>query len=149
MGGLGSPVAMYLSAAGVGHIGIMDADCVSLSNLQRQIIHGTSDIGSLKTESACRSMMQVNPNIEVTQYNFFLTAENAEDIFSDYDLIIDCADNFDTRILINDTCVKMGKPFIFGGVSRFQARYLRMCRVLLISVLFLVMIPLTIRSLVP
>lgn len=70
MGGLGSPVAMYLSAAGVGHIGIMDADCVSLSNLQRQIIHGTSDIGSLKTESACRAMMQVNPNIEVTQYNF-------------------------------------------------------------------------------
>lgn len=121
-GGLGSPVAMYLAAAGVGNIGIMDADRVSLSNLQRQIIHGTSDIGSLKTESASHAMKNINPHIEVTQYQYFLTAENAERIFSDYDLILDCTDNFDTRLLINDTCVNIGKPYVFGGVSRFQGQ---------------------------
>lgn len=121
-GGLGSPVALYLAAAGVGNIGIMDADRVSLSNLQRQIIHATPDIGSLKTVSASQAMKNVNPDIEITQYQFFLTSENAEGIFSDYDLIIDCTDNFETRLLINDTCVKMRKPYIFGGVSRFQGQ---------------------------
>lgn len=122
VGGLGSPVAIYLAAAGVGEISIMDADTVSLSNLQRQIIHGTHDVGTLKTESASHAMNNVNPEVKVTQYPFLLTADNAETIFADYDLVVDCTDNYDTRILINDTCVKMDKPFIYGGVSRFQGQ---------------------------
>lgn len=122
VGGLGSPVAMYLSAAGVGHIGIMDADRVSLSNLQRQIMYGTPDIGTLKTKTAHKVMKRVNPDIEVTQYPFFLSIENAELILGEYDLIIDCTDNYETRVLINDTCVKIDKPYIFGGVSRFNGQ---------------------------
>lgn len=121
-GGLGSPVALYLSAAGVGTIGIIDADKVSLSNLQRQIIHGTQDIGTAKVKSAAMTMQQINPNVNVIQYEQFLTGQNAEEIFSAYDLIMDCTDNFETRLLINDTCVKMSKPYIFGGVSRFKGQ---------------------------
>lgn len=121
-GGLGSPVSLYLAAAGVGHIGIIDADTVSLSNLQRQVMHRNCDIGTPKVESAQRAMSDINPDVEVTTYQYFLTAGNAEEIFSGYDLIMDCTDNFDTRLLINDTCVSMGKPFIYGGVSRFQGQ---------------------------
>lgn len=121
-GGLGSPVSLYLAAAGVGNIGIIDADTVSLSNLQRQIMHRNCDIDTPKVKSAQRAMSDINPEIEVTTYQFFLTADNAEEIFSGYDLIMDCTDNFDTRLLINDTCVSMGKTFIYGGVSRFQGQ---------------------------
>lgn len=121
-GGLGSPVALYLAGAGVGHIGIMDADKVSMSNLQRQIIHGTPDIGCLKTTSAARAMERVNPEIETSQYPYFLTEENADGIVSEYDLVMDCTDNFDSRLLISDTCVRMRKPYVFGSVSRFQGQ---------------------------
>lgn len=121
-GGLGSPVALYLAAAGVGHIGIVDPDTVSLSNLQRQIMHGTNDIGEAKVESARRSMLDVNPGIDVTPYREYLTVDNAERLFREYDLIMDCTDNFDTRLLISDTAVSTGKPYIFGGVSRFHGQ---------------------------
>lgn len=121
-GGLGSPVALYLAAAGVGRIGVVDADKVSLSNLQRQIIHGTPDVDMPKVESARNSMSRLNPEIEVVTYGYYLTDENAESIMNDYDLIMDCTDNFETRLLINDTCVKIGKPFIFGAVSRFRGQ---------------------------
>ncbi|MDE6309554.1 MAG: HesA/MoeB/ThiF family protein [Muribaculaceae bacterium] len=118
-GGLGSPVALYLAAAGVGHIGIIDADTVSLSNLQRQIIHGTPDIGSPKVQSAKNQMLRINPEVEVQVYEQFVTEENARELFDGYDLVMDCTDNFDTRLLISDTCVAMGLPYVFGGVTRF------------------------------
>lgn len=118
-GGLGSPVALYLAAAGVGHIGIVDADTVSLSNLQRQIMHGTVDIGQPKVQSASRQMRRINPEVEVRIYEQFVTAENAREIFAGYDLVMDCTDNFDTRLLISDTCVEIQMPYVFGGVSRF------------------------------
>ncbi|MCM1110056.1 MAG: HesA/MoeB/ThiF family protein [Clostridium sp.] len=121
-GGLGSPVALYLAAAGVGTIGVVDGDNVSLSNLQRQIAHGTDDVGRPKTESVAREMHRINPEVKIQTYNFFLTPDNASKIFSDYDLIIDCTDNFHTRLLISDTAVETGKPFIFGGVSRFSGQ---------------------------
>lgn len=121
-GGLGSPVSLYLSAAGVGHIGIMDADTVSLGNLQRQILYTTDDIDSSKAALASRAMIRINPEIEVETYEYFLTTENAESIISKYDIVADCTDNFATRLLISDTCVKMAKPYVFGSVSRFQGQ---------------------------
>ena len=98
-GGLGSPLGLYLAAAGVGTIGIMDADTVSLSNLQRQIMHGTSDIGRLKVESAREAMTEINPHVKVDIYPEFLTSENAKELLGSYDIIVDCTDNLDTRIL--------------------------------------------------
>lgn len=121
-GGLGSPVALYLAAAGVGHIGIVDADKVSLSNLQRQIIHGTPDIGRPKVDSAMSAMHRLNPEVSITPCQTFLTPQNSADIISGYDIVIDCTDNFEARLLISDICVSLGKPFIFGGVSRFQGQ---------------------------
>lgn len=121
-GGLGSPVAMYLAAAGVGQIGIIDADKVSLGNLQRQILHGTSDVDVLKVDSARQSMLRINPDIHVSALPIFLTEDNAESYIADYDLIMDCTDNFSSRRLINDTCVRLGKPFVFGSVSRFSGQ---------------------------
>lgn len=121
-GGLGSPVALYLAAAGVRNIGIIDADKVSLGNLQRQIMHGTTDIGRQKVESAADAMHRINPDTQVETRAEFLTAENAREIISPYDIIADCTDNYPTRLLINDTCVSLGKPFVFGSVSRFQGQ---------------------------
>lgn len=121
-GGLGSPVALYLASAGVGNIGIIDADKVSMGNLQRQIMHSTPDVGIPKVLSAKKKLESLNPNVNVTTYEYFLTDQNAAGIFADYDLIIDCTDNFDTRLLISDTCVAIGKPFIFGGVMRFSGQ---------------------------
>lgn len=121
-GGLGSPVAMYLGAAGVGHIGIIDADKVSTGNLQRQIMHGTPDVGIPKVISAKNALTRLNPNIQVSAYEEFLTEKNAGEILSGYDLVVDCTDNFETRLLISDICVEMGKPFIFGGVVRFKGQ---------------------------
>ncbi|MCM1518316.1 MAG: HesA/MoeB/ThiF family protein [Pseudoflavonifractor sp.] len=121
-GGLGSPVALYLAAAGVGNIGLVDADKVSLGNLQRQIIHSTADLGTPKVISARNAMTALNPEISVTPYELYLDSENVSEIFSGYDLIMDCTDNFDTRLLINDACVELGKPFIFGAVSRFSGQ---------------------------
>ncbi len=121
-GGLGSPVAFYLAGAGVGTIGIMDADSVSLSNLHRQIIHTTSKLGMNKAESAKDAMEALNGLIHVKTYPFFLTPENAEEIIAEYDFVIDAADSFETKFLINDACVILKKPFCHGGVVQFTGQ---------------------------
>jgi molybdopterin/thiamine biosynthesis adenylyltransferase/rhodanese-related sulfurtransferase len=121
-GGLGSPVAMYLAAAGVGHIGIVDYDVVTFSNLQRQVIHGTSTLDKLKVESARDRMLDINPEIEVTAYNQLFTSSNALDIARGYDLIIDGTDNFPTRYLTNDVCVMLGIPNVYGSIFRFDGQ---------------------------
>jgi adenylyltransferase/sulfurtransferase len=121
-GGLGSPVSLYLAAAGIGHIGIVDYDVVDFSNLQRQVIHATSGIGVLKVESARRRMLDLNPDIQVDAYNLPFTSENAMQIAHDYELIIDCTDNFPTRYLSNDLCVLTGKPNIYGSIFRFDGQ---------------------------
>lgn len=121
-GGLGSPVALYLAAAGVGTIGILDPDTVSLSNLQRQIIHCTPDVGSLKAESAAAKMRALNPDINVIPLAEALSQDNATGIFEAYDLVVDCTDNLPTRLLINDSCVKLGKMMVSGAVSRFSGQ---------------------------
>lgn len=121
-GGLGSPLAMYLAAAGVGHIGIMDFDVVDESNLQRQIIHGTSTLGQKKLESAKNRMLDINPFIDVTTYAEPLSSANALDIFKDYDIIADGTDNFQTRYLVNDACVLLGKPNVYGSIFRFEGQ---------------------------
>lgn len=121
-GGLGSPVSLYLAAAGVGKIGLLDADTVGLSNLQRQIIHSTADLGRLKVESAADKLRAINPDIEVATMPVMLTDENVDEIMEGYDLIADCTDNIATRLLINDSCVKLGKKMVFGAVSRMSGQ---------------------------
>ena len=121
-GGLGSPVSLYLAAAGVGHIGLVDYDVVDATNLQRQVIHGTASVGELKVESARRRMLDLNPGIEVEIYNEPFTSENAMRIAADYDVIIDCTDNFPTRYLSNDVCVLLGKPNVYGSIFRFEGQ---------------------------
>jgi adenylyltransferase/sulfurtransferase len=121
-GGLGSPVALYLAAAGVGRIGLVDYDVVDFSNLQRQVIHGTSGIGSLKVESARQRMLDLNPDIQVDAYNEPFTSDNALRIAADYDVIIDGTDNFPTRYLTNDVCVLLGKPNVYGSIFRFDGQ---------------------------
>jgi molybdopterin/thiamine biosynthesis adenylyltransferase len=121
-GGLGAPVALYLAAAGVGTIGIVDGDVVDLSNLQRQVIHHTPDVGRPKVLSAKEKMLAINPGIHVETYQEFLTAANALDIIADYDFIVDGTDNFPVKFLINDACVMAGKPFSHGGILRFEGQ---------------------------
>lgn len=121
-GGLGSPVALYLAAAGVGTIGIVDGDDVDLTNLGRQIAHFTSDVGRAKTDSAKDKMTRVNPNVKVNTYKTFLTSSNAAELISGYDFIIDGTDNFPAKFLINDACVMAGKPFSHGGILRFEGQ---------------------------
>ncbi len=121
-GGLGSPVALYLAAAGVGRIGLVDYDVVDSSNLQRQVIHGTSGVGVLKVESARRRMLDLNPDIEVTTYNEPFTSQNAMQIARDYDILIDGTDNFPTRYLVNDVCVLLGKANVYGSIFRFDGQ---------------------------
>lgn len=121
-GGLGAPAAMYLAAAGVGTIGIADADEVDLSNLQRQIIHTTADIGKPKVESAKETMLAINPDIAVRTYHEFLYSDNIPDTIRDYDFILDGTDNFPAKFLINDACVMAGKPFTHAGIIRFQGQ---------------------------
>ena len=121
-GGLGSPAALYLAAAGVGHIGLVDYDVVDFSNLQRQVIHGTSSLGELKVESARKRMLDVNPDIEVVTYNEPFTSENAMRIAQDYDILIDGTDNFPTRYLVNDVCVLLGKANVYGSIFRFEGQ---------------------------
>ena len=121
-GGLGAPAAMYLAAAGVGTIGIADADNVDLSNLQRQVIHTTPDIGKPKVESAKETMNAINPHVKVVTHKDFLWASNALDIIKDYDFVIDGTDNFPVKFLINDACVMAGKPFSHGGILRFEGQ---------------------------
>jgi adenylyltransferase/sulfurtransferase len=121
-GGLGSPVALYLAAAGVGHIGLVDYDIVDQTNLQRQVIHATSTIGELKVTSARRRMLDLNPDIRVEAYNEPFTSENALRIAEPYGIIIDGSDNFPTRYLSNDLCVLTGKPNVYGSVYRFEGQ---------------------------
>lgn len=121
-GGLGSPVLLYLAAAGIGHIGVVDYDVVDFSNLQRQVIHATSAIGELKVESARRRMLDLNPDIQVDAYNLPFTSENAIQVTQDYEMIIDCTDNFPTRYLSNDLCVLTGKPNVYGSIFRFDGQ---------------------------
>jgi sulfur-carrier protein adenylyltransferase/sulfurtransferase len=121
-GGLGSPNAMYLAAAGVGHLGLIDFDVVDASNLQRQVIHGTSDIGRSKLESARDKIAEINPGVRVTLHNTRLTSENARELIRDYDLVVDGSDNFPTRYLVNDACVLEGKPYVWGSIYRFDGQ---------------------------
>lgn len=121
-GGLGAPAAMYLAAAGVGTIGIVDGDVVDLSNLQRQIIHFTKDVGHPKVESAKEKMEAINPDVKVNAIHAFLYSDNIMDIIKDYDFIIDGTDNFPVKFLINDACVKAGKAFSHGGILRFRGQ---------------------------
>jgi len=121
-GGLGSPLAMYLAAAGVGTLGIVDFDVVDESNLQRQIIHGTSDLGRPKMESARDRIADINPNVRVEAYEEPLSSENALEIFEDFDIVVDGTDNFPTRYLVNDACVLLDKPNVYGSIFRFEGQ---------------------------
>ncbi|MDR0744315.1 MAG: HesA/MoeB/ThiF family protein [Tannerella sp.] len=121
-GGLGAPVLLYLAAAGVGTLGIIDGDVVDISNLQRQIIHFTPDIGRAKVDSAREKIKQINPDVEVITYNRYFGADNAVDIIKEYDIIVDGTDNFPVKFLINDVCVLAGKPFSHGGILRFEGQ---------------------------
>jgi len=121
-GGLGSPLLLYLAAAGVGRIGIVDFDTVDFSNLQRQVIHGTSWVGKPKIESAKDRILEINPYCQVDLYETRLTSENALDLFKDYDVIVDGTDNFPTRYLVNDACVLLDKPNVYGSIFRFEGQ---------------------------
>ena len=121
-GGLGAPAAMYLAAAGVGTIGIADADVVDLSNLQRQVIHSTNDLGKPKVESARETMEAINPDVKVVTYHEFISSYNILDIIKDYDFILDGTDNFPAKFLINDACVMAKKPFCHAGIIRFRGQ---------------------------
>lgn len=121
-GGLGSPAALYLAAAGVGRIGIADADRVNISNLHRQIIHSNNTVGANKAESAGAGMRRINDSITVETYPYFITAENISSIIETYDFVIDAADNFETKFLINDACVLAKKPFCHAGILRFEGQ---------------------------
>ena len=121
-GGLGSPTLLYLAAAGVGTLGIVEFDVVDESNLQRQIIHGQSDIGRSKAQSARDSILEVNPLVNVRLHEFRLEADNAVDLFAEYDLILDGTDNFATRYLVNDAAVLAGKPYVWGSIFRFEGQ---------------------------
>jgi adenylyltransferase/sulfurtransferase len=121
-GGLGSPIAMYLAAAGVGRIGIVDFDTVEFSNLQRQIIHGTKDVGRPKAESARDTIKRINPGADVVIHNVRLSSENALDIIALYDIVVDGTDNFPTRYLTNDACVLLKKPNVYGSIFRFEGQ---------------------------
>lgn len=121
-GGLGSPLAMYLAAAGIGRIGLVDYDVVDYTNLQRQIIHGTKDIGRPKLQSAKETMLDINPHVQVDTYEVPLTSANALEILEPYDVIIDGTDNFPTRYLTNDACVLLGKPNVYGSIFRFEGQ---------------------------
>lgn len=121
-GGLGAPLGLYLTAAGVGHIGLVDFDVVDFTNLQRQVTFGTSDVGKPKTEAARARLHNLNPDVEITTYETKLTSQNALDLFKDYDIIVDGTDNFPTRYLVNDACVLLGKPNVYGSIFRFEGQ---------------------------
>ena len=121
-GGLGSPVAMYLAAAGVGRIGLVDFDVVDYSNLQRQVIHGTDDVGRPKLDSARDRMLDINPEITVETHNVALSSDNALDVLKGHDIIVDGTDNFPTRYLVNDACVLLGIPNVYGSISQFEGQ---------------------------
>jgi molybdopterin/thiamine biosynthesis adenylyltransferase/rhodanese-related sulfurtransferase/molybdopterin converting factor small subunit len=121
-GGLGAPLGLYLSAAGIGRIGVVDFDVVDFTNLQRQVIHGTRDVGRKKLDSAADRMSDINPNVQIDRYDVALTSENALDIVANYDMVIDGTDNFPTRYLVNDACVILKKPNVYGSIFRFEGQ---------------------------
>lgn len=121
-GGLGSPVGLYLTAAGVGRLGVVDFDVVDISNLQRQVLHGTSDVGQRKTDSAAERIRSLNPDIEVKTFETRIRSDNAMDLIRPYDIVIDGTDNFPTRYLVNDACVLLGKANIYGSIFRFEGQ---------------------------
>jgi molybdopterin/thiamine biosynthesis adenylyltransferase/rhodanese-related sulfurtransferase len=121
-GGLGSPVALYLAAAGVGTLGVVDSDLVDLSNLQRQVLHGISHLGQFKVESAKDRLWELNPNVDVVPHQARLSSANALEILADYDLVVAGSDNFPTRYLVNDACVLSGKPYVYGAVDRWEGQ---------------------------
>jgi molybdopterin/thiamine biosynthesis adenylyltransferase/rhodanese-related sulfurtransferase len=121
-GGLGAPLGLYLAAAGIGKIGLVDFDVVDFSNLQRQVIHFTSDVGRNKIDSASEKMLAINPHLEIVKHEVALKSENALDILKDYDLVVDGTDNFPTRYLVNDACVLLGKPNVYGSIFRFEGQ---------------------------
>jgi len=121
-GGLGAPLGMYLAAAGVGRIGLVDFDVVDFTNLQRQVIHGTKDVGKKKLDSAAETMLDINPYVEIDRHEVALTSDNALDILKDYDIVVDGTDNFPTRYLVNDACVLLKKPNVYGSIFRFEGQ---------------------------
>lgn len=121
-GGLGSPVITYLAAAGVGHIGVVDGDIVELSNLQRQVVFSTSDLGRKKAVAAGERIKEINPDVRVEVYDEFLSLENVGDLIGQYDFVCEGSDNYATKLLVNDTCVRKGKPFTVGSLSRFEGQ---------------------------
>jgi sulfur-carrier protein adenylyltransferase/sulfurtransferase len=121
-GGLGAPLGMYLAAAGIGRIGLVDFDVVDFTNLQRQVIHGTKDVGKKKLDSAAETMLDINPYVEIDRHEVALTSENALDILKDYDIVVDGTDNFPTRYLVNDACVLLKKPNVYGSIFRFEGQ---------------------------
>jgi molybdopterin/thiamine biosynthesis adenylyltransferase/rhodanese-related sulfurtransferase len=121
-GGLGSPIGLYLAAAGVGTIGIVDFDVVDASNLQRQIMHGTADVGRPKIDSAADTITGINPHVHVERHPVRLSSDNALEIFAEYDIVVDGTDNFPTRYLANDACVLLGKPYVYGSIYRFEGQ---------------------------
>ncbi len=121
-GGLGSPLSMYLAAAGIGHLGLVDFDVTDFTNLQRQVAFGTQDVGRPKVEATKDRINSINPNVKVTTYRTKLSGENVMDIFKEYDIIIDGTDNFPTRYLVNDACVFLHKPNVYGSIFRFEGQ---------------------------
>ena len=121
-GGLGAPLGLYLAAAGIGHIGLVDFDTVDFTNLQRQVIHFTGDVGRKKLDSAAEKMQAINPHLKITRHEVALTSDNALEILKNYDLVIDGTDNFPTRYLVNDACVLLGKPNVYGSIFRFEGQ---------------------------
>ena len=121
-GGLGAPLGLYLAAAGVGKLGLVDFDVVDFTNLQRQVIHATQDVGRKKLDSAADKMKAINPHVEIVKHEVALTSDNALDILKDYDIVVDGTDNFPTRYLVNDACVLLGKPNVYGSIFRFEGQ---------------------------
>src|SRR5438874_9381033 len=121
-GGLGATLGLYLAAAGIGRIGLVDFDVVDFSNLQRQVIHSTKDVGRPKLDSAKEKILGINPHVQVDTYETMLRADNALDILKDYDIVIDGTDNFPTRYLVNDACVLLDKPNVYGSIFRFEGQ---------------------------
>jgi sulfur-carrier protein adenylyltransferase/sulfurtransferase len=121
-GGLGAPLGLYLTAAGVGHIGLVDFDVVDFTNLQRQVTFGTRDVGKPKTEAARARLTNLNPDVKITTYETKLTSANALELFKDYDVVVDGTDNFPTRYLVNDACILLGKPNVYGSIFRFEGQ---------------------------
>ena len=121
-GGLGAPLGLYLAAAGVGRIGLVDFDSVDFTNLQRQVLFGTSDVGRPKITAAADRLRNLNPEIQIDAYEAHLTSENALELFKDYDIVVDGTDNFPTRYLVNDACVILGKPNVYGSIFRFEGQ---------------------------